>query len=258
MAAEPYVIQSAYRTLQVLLEFRTPPHRYSLADLTSTMDSEKGQLYRSLKTLEKAGFLRVDSDNRFSLTPVVNALSAAFAGTHHVSVVEVATPFLDQLAQQTSESVNLFVLSGDQAVCVDNRESPHQVRLASPLGISAPLHAGAVPKAMLAHLPETTWTRVLERLDELPRYTESTELDACRLRAELEAIRERGYSISDEDYDASARGVGAPIFDAFGHVVGGVSVGGPSFRVDDATLDRFGRLITGVARAISKALGYSG
>ena len=254
---DQYVINSAYRTLQVLLAFAAPPHRYSLTELMTSMDLEKGQLYRSLKTLEKAGFVRYDSDSRFALTPVVNTLSAAFVGSRHASLVEVAGPFLDELERDTSELVNLFVLAGDRAVCVDSRESPHLVRLTSPIGISAPLHAGAVPKAMLAHLPTTTWDRVLAQLAELPRYTDATELDPGRLRAELETIRQRGYSVSDEDYDASARGVGAPIFDATSQVVGGVSVGGPSFRVDDATLDRFATLITRAARAISKTLGHA-
>lgn len=256
--SDPYVINSAYRTLQVLLAFSAPPHRFSLAELVGSMGIEKGQLYRSLKTLEKAGFLSSESDNRFALTPTVTALSAAAASARQRSLVEVARPFMDQLARETGESVNLFVLAGDRAVCVDSRESIHQVRLASPVGISAPLHAGAVPKAMLANLPESAWDTVLENLDSYPRYTAATEFDAASLRAELVATRERGYSISDEDYDASARGVGAAVFDASLNVVAGMSVGGPSFRVDDATLRRFGELISQVARAMSKVLGYPG
>ena len=253
-----YVISSAYRTLQVLLAFAAPPHRFSLAEITSTMHLEKGQLYRSLKTLEEAGFVRSESDSRFVLTPVVHALSAACAGSSHASLADVAGPHLDALARDSGESVNLFVLAGERAVCVASRESRQQVRLASPLGVSVALHAGAVPKAMLAHLPEGVQSRVLEQLAELPAYTEATVTDVRALRAELERTRARGYSISDEDYDASARGVGAPIFDAAGEVVGGVSVGGPSFRVNDEVLDTFAGLITQVAGAISKELGHRG
>jgi len=253
-----YVISSAYRTLEVLLAFTAPPHRFSLAELTLSMGLEKGQLYRSLKTLEQAGFVRPDGDSRFTLTPVVNTLSAAYAGSRPISLVDVARAHLDELALDSGESVNLFVLAGERAVCVDSRESRKQVRLASPLGISLPLHAGAVPKAMLANLPEAVRERVIGELGEMPAYTDATVLDPDALRAELLRTRERGYSISDEDYDAAARGVGAPIFDGNGEVVGGVSVGGPSFRVDDEALDRFAVLITQVARAISKQLGHAG
>jgi IclR family acetate operon transcriptional repressor len=253
-----YVMNSAFRTLQVLLAFGAPPHRYSLAELTARMGLEKNQVYRSLKTLEEAGFLRADADGRFALTPILGVLNAAAAGSPQASLVELAAPHLDRLAAATGESVNLFVLAGDTVVCVDRRDSPHLVRIASVLGHSVTLHAGAVPKAVLAHLPAPERERVLAQLPGLTRYTTRTVLDAGALRAELELTRERGYSISDEDVDAGGRGVGAPVFDHAGRVVGGISVGGPSSRVDDAAVRRLGTLIVPVARAISRQLGYAG
>jgi IclR family acetate operon transcriptional repressor len=126
--------------------------------------------------------------------------------------------------------------------------------LVSILGRSLPLHAGAVPKAMLAWLPEHEQRALLDGLDELPVFTDRTYRDADALAAELEAIRARGHSYSDEDFDASARGVGAPIFDAAGDVVAGVSVGGPSYRIDDATLEHFAALVRGAAHDISRRL----
>ena len=76
------------------------------------------------------------------------------------------------------------------------------------------------------------------------------------LRAELALIRERGFSHSNEDFDADARGVGAAIFDASGNVVGGISVGGPSSRIDDALLAEFSQQISSVASLISFRLGH--
>jgi DNA-binding IclR family transcriptional regulator len=253
-----YVMNSSYRTLQVLLAFAAPPHRFTLTEVTQRMGLEKNQVYRSLKTLEEAGFLRVDADGRFCLTPVLGVLAAASAESQPTSLVDVAAPFMDRLAAETQESVNLFVLVGELAVCVDRRDSPQRVRVASVLGQSVPLHAGAVPKAILANLPEAEQERILGRLAGYPRYTEHTTVEPARLRQELAHIRERGYSVSDGDYDVAARGVGAPIFDHGGQVIGGISVGGPAFRVDDATLSRFGELIVQVARAISRQLGYTG
>ena len=257
-AQNPYVITSAYRTLQVLKSFATPPHSFSLSELISQTGLEKNQLYRSLKTLESAHFLAVGPDGRFKLTALLHDLSAASVHMARQSVVEIAQPYLDEVVAKTGESVNLFVRSGMFAVCVDRRDSPQQVKLTSVLGVSAPLHAGAVPKAMLAFLGDKQQAKVFEQLATLPKYTGKTVLDPEVLKRDLQLIRERGYSVSDEDYDASARGVGAPIFDAQQDVVAGISVGGPSFRVDDASLHAFGLLITRVARAISQRLGYLG
>lgn len=253
-----YVIESALRTLQVLLAFGKPPHRYGLADLLHVTPFEKNKLYRSLRTLEAAGFLVADNNGRYTVTPIVNVLSAASAHGRPLTLVEVASPHLDALAEETGEAVNLNALAGDQAVCLDRRESAHRVRLASVLGQAYPLHAGAGPKAILAFLDEEMRERVLARLPSYPSYSPATLRDRQALEKDLSATRQRGYSISDEDFDAEARGVGAPIRDASGQVIGAVSVGGPSFRVGPEELARFAPLIVRVAKTISSGLGYSG
>jgi IclR family acetate operon transcriptional repressor len=254
--SNPYVINSALRTLQVLRSFAQPPHQFSLSELVSLLNIEKNQLYRSLKTLEKADFISSQEDGRFSLTSIIHDLSAASVQLSEQSLVEIAQRYLDDCVKQTRESVNLFIRMGDHAVCVDRRDSPEPVKLTSVLGMSVSLHAGAVPKAMLAHVDEDTQRRVLASLPNLPRYTAKTVLKPELLGQELGHIREQGYAVSDEDFDASARGVGAAIFDAKHEVVAGISVGGPSFRVDDAALASYGQLISQLALMISRRLGY--
>ena len=256
--SSPYVIASALRTLQVLHAFSVPPHRLGLADVVDTLGLERNQAYRSLKTLEAAGFLVQTGDSRFEPGPAAASLATASTRFHSASVIDVAGPFLDRLAERTRETVHLFVRTGDRAVCVDRRESSQSVRLVSVLGRSLPLHAGAVPKAILAWLPATERAAVIGRLTELPAYTTRTVREPEALEAELDTIRERGFSLSDEDFDASARGAGAPIFAADGVVVGGVSVGGPSFRIDDDTLQRFTDLVTSAATEISRTLALAG
>lgn len=253
-ARTPYVIASARRTLEVLLAFTLPPHRFGLAEVTHRLGLERNQAYRSLKTLEAAGFLIATDDARFELGPAAATLGTGAMRFHGASVIDVAGPALDHLSTSTRETVHLFLRRGDRAVCVDRRESPQSVRMVSVLGRSFPLHAGATPKAMLAWLPDTDRNTVLAQLDDLPTFTERTYRDRGTLARELDAIRTRGYAISDEDFDAAARGVGAPILDAAGDVVGGVSVGGPSYRIDDATLAHYGDLIREAADDISRRL----
>jgi predicted ArsR family transcriptional regulator len=80
MSTNQYVIKSAQRTLEVLLEFANAPHRFSLADLQLVTGVEKNQLYRSLKTLEASGYLQVDSAGRYSLTELMSSLQAGLPG----------------------------------------------------------------------------------------------------------------------------------------------------------------------------------
>ncbi len=252
-----YIINSALRTLELLKMFAQKPSRFTLAELSQLTGLEKNQLYRSIKTLEVAGFVELDLDGKFHLSELIHLLSSHTAAPPTRSLPLVAGPVLDELVTTTGESANLFVRRGLYAVCVDRRESPQMVRLASVLGATVPLHAGAVPKAILAFLPEQEQEQVLADLRYLPAYTDRTVLDPELLRRELVTIRERGYSISDEDYDASARGVGAPIFDGVGDVVAGISVGGPSFRVGREALSVFGAIAVQKAKEITLRLGQA-
>src|SRR5690606_24072124 len=119
---------------------------------------------------------------------------------------------------------HLFMRVGDRALCVDKRDSTQSVRLVAVLGRSFPLHAGAVPKAMLAHLPEAEQEAMIAALPDLPRFTDKTVSDRAHLESLLADIRAKGYAVSDEDFDSAARGVGAVVFGEEGEVIGGISV----------------------------------
>lgn len=80
MSNNQYVIKSAHRTLEVLLAFREAPHRFGLADLQQVTRFEKNQLYRSLKTLEPAGYLEPDGSGRYTVTELVRGLVPALPG----------------------------------------------------------------------------------------------------------------------------------------------------------------------------------
>lgn len=253
-----YVIASALRTLQVLRAFAEPPYKLGLAEVVAKLGLEKNQAYRSLKTLEAAGFIVATDDSRFMLGPATAELQLASVRSAGTSLLEAAAPLMDRLSEETGETVHLFMRVGDRALCVDKRDSTQSVRLVSVLGRSFPLHAGAVPKAMLAYLPPNEREAILASLEELPKYTDKTIVDRARLEETLERIRQQGYATSDEDFDSAAKGVGAVVFGEDGQVVGGISVGGPSYRVDDAKLARFAQLVHAAAGEISRRLALAG
>jgi len=51
------------------------------------------------------------------------------------------------------------------------------------------------------------------------------------------------------------RCIAAPVYDAFGEAVAGISVSGPTSRIGDGEIDRLGKAVTEAARDLSVALG---
>ena len=116
------------------------------------------------------------------------------------------------------------------------------------------MHASGIGKALLAQM---TNERVEQLISEEPltQFTEHTLTEADGLKANLEAIRERGYAIDDEEKNIGMRCIAAPVFDWQGDAVAGISVSGPVSRV---SIDQTERLAASVIRAasnLSAALG---
>lgn len=248
-----YAIASAVKTLDVLLAFRDMRGPASLTKLTMNVRLHRNQVYRSLKSLEAVGLVQ-ETPEGFELTAKILELVPA---VQRKPVAAVAEPFLLALRQSTGETVNLVQwLGGRETICIATYPSPHAIGLRTRVGQRSGLHAGAVPKAVLAFLPPHERDGVLSALRQLPRYTDRTILDAKRLGEELSEIVACGYATSDEDFEPGARGVGAPIFDPEGVPLGGISVGGPKSRFGVQECRHYGALVVRTASQISGQLGY--
>ncbi|WP_051303909.1 IclR family transcriptional regulator [Calidithermus chliarophilus] len=253
---ERYVIQAAYKTLQVLLAFTHAPHRFSLVELTELTGMDKNQVFRAVKTLEHAGFLSSEPDGKLVLTSVVNALAVGNPRLAAVSLPRAASSHMSRLFEQSGETVALYAYDGEQAVCIDVIESAKAVRWSSMLGKHFHLHAGAGAKTILAYLEPRAQQAFLAKLPTLPKYTPRTITDPELMRRDIERTCERGYAVSDREYDAETRVVGAPIFGSNGRVAGSITVGGPAFRIDDEHLQIYGHMAVGTAAEISAEMGF--
>lgn len=252
---DPYIVRSVDNAVRLLFELaRGPePGPHGVTELAKALGFTKNATFRLLKTLERHRLVVQDASRRYRLGAGLLTLSAHVdAG---LGLIEAAAPVLSRLLMETGESVHLAVRDGLEAVIVDSRESAHAIRLTTEIGGRYSLHAGACPQAILAALPESVQERVYGKVHRLPAYTERTPADRDGLRHVVREVQARGYSISDEDVDVGARGVGAAIVDAAGMPVGAISVGGPTTRLTPERLHEFGRLVAEAAAEVGARLG---
>src|SRR5260370_19599462 len=91
-------------------------------------------------------------------------------------------------------------------------------------GPTLPTRARAAGKILLAHAPEAQMRRILDgrRLEQLTRRTITTEGD---LVAELKAVRQQGYALSEGEYVSELYCVAAPIRNRDTEVVAAIGIG---------------------------------
>ncbi len=98
----------------------------SLVELQAETRLPRATAHRLATALEAHGMLRRDADGRFDLGQGLVPLGRTAA--ERFSLVEVARPVLEQVRDETGESVQLFVREGDQRRCVLSLESTHGLR----------------------------------------------------------------------------------------------------------------------------------
>lgn len=247
-----YTIHSAIKVLDTLFAFDSADV-LSTDELGHRTQQSRNQVFRCIKTLQEYGLV-VERDGEYVLTPMILRLLPA---VRRDPLASIAEPYLRALQEKTDETVNLVVRWQEyETITLATFPSRHAIRLVSQTGQVSMFHAGATPKAMLAFMNPDFQESLFNTLVQLPQYTPYTERHPDRLRAELAEIRDRGYSVSDQDFELGGRGVGAAIFDRHGNPVAGISVGGPVSRVSLQTLAVWGPMLVEVADAISAELGF--
>lgn len=169
-----------------------------------------------------------------------------------LNIRQVAMPAMQQLAEATGETVNLIVRRGDEAVYVE-RVSGGQtmIQVVQVVGAHAPLHVTAVGKIFLSEDSASGVMGYAERTG-LPAYTSNTLTTLERLNAELATIRQAQLAYDREEAELGVACIGAPIRDAEGKLVAGLSISAPADRHKPGWIEA----VKKAAAQTGSALGY--
>jgi DNA-binding IclR family transcriptional regulator len=226
----------------------------TLSEFVRRSGYTKSTTYRLLVTLEDAGWLERGPTGTFRLTIRPFQLGSILVDS--LELRREAGPIMARVAAHVEETVFLVVPSGTLAVCLERIDGEQGVRLSELyVGGSQPLHLGAGPRALLAFDEDALLPPLLAA--GLSRRTERSIIDPAELRSDLALIRQRGYSVSDEDVTRDVAAIGAPIFGSQGGAVGAVSIGGLRGRLMPPRADHISYLLQ-ACEEISTRLGYRG
>lgn len=171
-----------------------------------------------------------------------------------LNIRQVAMPHMQALATATGETVNLIVRRGDEAVYVERISGGQtMIQIVQVVGAHAPLHVTAVGKIFLADDSASGVLGYVQRTG-LPAFTANTLISADALAAELVTIRRDGLAFDREEAELGVACIGAPIFDADGKLVAGLSISAPA----DRHKPGWSAALTDAAVRTGAALGYKG
>lgn len=223
----------------------------------SALASETGQspatVYRILVTLEGRGLVEFNADEQvWHIGARAFVIGARFL--RRTSLAERARPVLRRLMEETGETANLAVERNGMVLFLSQVETHQNIRAFFPPGTLSPMHASGVGKALLAQKRDADFDAWFAH--HAPEaFTTHTIVDRERLRADLSATRSRGYSIDGEEKNLGMRCIAAPVFDSNMEAVAGISVSGPTSRIEVAAIETLSQSVRAAAERLTEAIG---
>ena len=215
------------RALAILGAFRAGDQSLTLAELSQRTTFYKSTILRLAQSLIRGDFLQRLEDGTYQIGPAPLMLAALYQRSLRVG--DVVVPVMHELADQTGESVSMYVRHGDVRVCLHRVDSKHAVRDHVREGDILPLERGSGGRILLAFDGEKG--------------------------EPYETVRREYCYASVGERDAETAGVSVPVFGAGQLLVGALTLAGPRSRID-ATFIANARAL--LLRAAIRATGSLG
>ncbi len=253
MGDEKGNLQSVRRAVTAL-ELVAESGALGVTELGRRLGVHKATASRLVAALAERGLLERDPlTEKFRLG--FGLIRLAGAAMAELDLVRTAHPLLEELAERTSETVNLGVHAGESVVYIDQVTGTRSIVAVSWVGRRTPLHCTSNGKILLAAMDDAEREKVLAHAP-FTRMTDRTLVEADELRTHVRDVRARGYAQTIEELEEGLNAVAAPVHQADGRVVAALSVSGPAFRLRPVDMPRVARQVMDVADAISRRLGY--
>lgn len=224
-----------------------------LTIIAKTFDASKATVYRHLQTLIRHGFVRRDSDSgRYEVG--IKLVVLGEAARNRFDLVQAARADLIHLRDATGQAVTICSSIDNEIVVLELIQGHSLIEFGTRPGTRMKAHASAHGKIWLSFGPKAILEQTLSGHREA--FTAETVLDEVHIRAEIDAVRQRGWSIAPNEVVIGVNALAAPIFDHRAELVGSIAIVDSTQFIPAQPKATQVKMVVDTARCISHALGW--
>ena len=246
-------VSSLAKALRVLECFSAEEPELGVTEISEKLGIGKSNAHNIISTYCQMGYLQQMPNRKYALG--YRLLEHAFIINQHLGYPQAVYDLLLEAAERTGQIVYFGIPYESDVLYLyvahpiaRMKELPYR----EICGERAPLCTTGIGKAILAHMPPETWASKIP--DSIVPHTPQTITDKGQLLRELQLTRERGFSIDDREHEANVRCVGAPVFNARGALVAGISSSGSAQVMTDEKLRECADILLSVTQRIRERL----
>lgn len=244
-------VEVAGGLLKVLLDANAPMR---LADLAKAADMHPAKAHRYLVSLTRIGLASQDTaTGLYDLGPM--ALQMALKGLIRFDVMRLAIDCIEQLSREIGETAALVIWGEAGPKFIRMAEARHGQASTVPITHICPLTWSATGLLFSAYEDPSRTSALIHR--EIEQNLLLSRSNAPHSMIELEkriaTIRTNGVSTIENGGNSGNAAISAPVFDASGKFIMGISIFAKAGRLDIGIAGNLVQKVTSAARDLSDA-----
>lgn len=250
------ILLTLHRGIQVLEQIARDRGRSTAKSLAAELEINLGTCYQLLRTLQVNGYVHRLPGGTYGLGTRIGFLIDEYESTLSPPPELVET--LHDLHQSLQETVYISVRRGHDISIVGVLEGTKMLRVGNmTVGYSGHPHIRASAKAFLAYSGEDQVRELIDPSGEFEAITPNSITTWSGFIEELEATRQRGYGIDNEEYAIGIACIGAVILDEDGRPYGAYGTSFPVARLAEEEIG-IAKQVMSAGEEASRHMGYTG
>lgn len=249
-----YNVRAVERAIQILDCFDDDHSERGVSEIALAVDLHKATAHRIIVTLFNHGYLERTQDEKYRL-----GLRLANLGARAIRRIDLrseALPHMTQLVERWGETCDIGIFEQGEVFYIEVLQGNHALTIAARVGQRLPAHCTASGRLFLAHLSPQELDDALSK--PLAKYTDKTPTSPDEIRRQLEQIRQQGFSMDNEEFEAGIRAVSAPVYNHEGTMIAAMSIPSPTNRVTDEIFAKITEDLLEATQAVSRRMGWLG
>jgi len=191
----------------------------TVSEIATGLGLSVSEIFRIIMVMERRGWLRKYSGDKFRVTPMVLAL--AFRATPAEDLSAIALPYMRTLCNETDQSCHMVIRNADKGLIIARYQNPGPTGFHVRIGSEIDLETSCSGHVLLAFSSEPIHTR------------QSSASEDVRVNSLISAVKERGFERMESARTLGVTDISYPIFDMHGDVAAALTV--PFLRRIDGT-----------------------
>lgn len=218
---------SITRVLEIIEAIAIAQHPPTPLDLAIALDIPKPSIHRLLQTLEKEGFIKLDTYGGYIVGRRTHALLISSWNQEPKKIERLA--ILQKLSNQIGETCGIAILQDNEMLYTDRVQTNWPLQVYLPVGSKVPLWCTSSGKLFLSYLEKERRTNVLKHLP-IEQMTKNTLIDKAALEQNLQEIFEQQLGTDNEEFIAGMVACSVPILNAQQEIVACLYTHAPTIR----------------------------